>query len=125
MGANGVRGWMGRNALALSLAVPAGKAHALFLIGWNAEREAWLNRSTAVVATEYGFFVPRSDPIVLKETAQLKDYSVSVYCPSNTKAALEKVMAAVPGRSSTLPAPRINSTPPISASSNPARSKKS
>jgi polar amino acid transport system substrate-binding protein len=77
--------------------VKAGKAHALFLIGWNAERETWLSRSPAVVVTEYGFFVPLSDRIVIRDMAQLKDYSVAVYGPSNTQATLEKVKAGVPG----------------------------
>jgi len=77
--------------------VKTGKAHALFLIGWNADRATWLNQSPPIVDTEYGFFVKAADPLVLTDMSQLKDYSVAVYGPSNTATTLEKVQATVPG----------------------------
>jgi polar amino acid transport system substrate-binding protein len=37
--------------------VQEGKAHGMFVIGWNAERAKWLHFSPPLLDTEYGFFV--------------------------------------------------------------------
>ncbi len=71
--------------------VKDGKAHALFLIGWNAEREGWLWQSLPIVDTEYGFFVRNDNPLKYTGPEQLKDYSVAVYGPSNTSTTLDKI----------------------------------
>lgn len=74
-----------------------GKAQALFLIGWNADREAALWPSPAVLDTEYGFFVRADNPLQFKELVQLSGYSVAVYGPSDTATTLEKVREKEPG----------------------------
>lgn len=79
--------------------VKTGKAHALFLIGWNDERAAWLDQSPPLLDTEYGFFVAASDSLKFSEPKQLSDYSVAVYGPSNTQTTLEKLKPSIPGMS--------------------------
>lgn len=75
--------------------VEEGKAHALFVIGWNAERAKTLYFSPPLLATEYGFFVRSDNPLVFKQVADVKGYLVGVYGPSNTATALEKIQAEV------------------------------
>lgn len=79
--------------------VRTGRADALFLIGWNAERATWLQASLPLFASEYGFFVQAANPIVFREMAQLKGYRVAVYGPSNTSATLEGIQSEAPGMS--------------------------
>jgi polar amino acid transport system substrate-binding protein len=75
--------------------VEEGKAHGLFVIGWNAERAKWLHFSPALLNTEYGFFVRDDNPLKFSQNADVKGYSVGVFGPSNTATALEKIKAEV------------------------------
>jgi polar amino acid transport system substrate-binding protein len=75
--------------------VTEGKAHGMFLIGWNAERATWLHFSPAVLDTEYGFFVRDDNPLKFTQNADVKGYVVGVFGPSNTATALEKIKAEV------------------------------
>ena len=75
--------------------VEEGKAHALFLIGWNAERAKTLYFSPPLLTTEYGFFVQTDNPLKFTQNADVKSYVVGVYGPSNTATALEKIKAEV------------------------------
>src|SRR5215475_36890 len=75
--------------------VEEGKAHGMFSIGWNAERAKWLYFSPPIVITEYGFFVRNENPLVFKQNADVKGYTVGVFGPSNTSTALEKIKAEV------------------------------
>jgi len=77
--------------------VKEGKAQALFLVGWNADREAALWPSPAVLDTEYGFFVRTDNPLQFKSPDQLKGLTVAVYGPSNTATTLDKVKEKEPG----------------------------
>lgn len=71
--------------------VEEGKAHAMFLIGWNAPRAKWLHFSPPIVDTEYGFFVRDDNPLRFTQVADVKGYVVGVFGPSNTATALEKI----------------------------------
>jgi polar amino acid transport system substrate-binding protein len=75
--------------------VEEGKAHGMFVIGWNAERAKWLHFSPPLLATEYGFFVRDDSPLTFKQNTDVKGYTVGVYGPSNTATALEKIKAEV------------------------------
>jgi polar amino acid transport system substrate-binding protein len=75
--------------------VEEGKAHGMFVIGWNAERAKWLHFSPPLLATEYGFFVRVDSPLTFKQNADVKGYTVGVFGPSNTATALEKIKAEV------------------------------
>jgi len=75
--------------------VEEGKANGMFAIGWNAERAKWLYFSPPIVITEYGFFVRNENPLVFKQNADVKGYTVGVFGPSNTSTALEKIRAEV------------------------------
>src|SRR5919106_4349523 len=75
--------------------VEEGKAHGMFVIGWNAERAKWLHFSPALLSTEYGFFVRDDNPLKFSQNADVKGYSVGVFGPSNTATALEKIKAEV------------------------------
>jgi len=75
--------------------VEEGKAHGMFLIGWNAERAKWLHFSPPLLVTEYGFFVRDDSPLTFKQNTDVKGYTVGVYGPSNTATALEKIKAEV------------------------------
>lgn len=79
--------------------VRTGRADALFLIGWNAERATWLHPSLPLFASEYGFFVQAANPIAFSDMAQLKGYNVAVYGPSNTSLTLEGIQFEAPGMS--------------------------
>jgi polar amino acid transport system substrate-binding protein len=73
-----------------------GKAHGIFVIGWNAERARWLHFSPPLLHTEYGFFVRDDDPLRFTQNADVKGYTVGVFGPrSNTAIALEKIKADV------------------------------
>lgn len=75
--------------------VEEGKAHALFVIGWNAERAKTLYFSQPMMVTEYGFFVRNDNPLVFKQVSDVKGYVVGVFAPSNTATSLEKIQAEV------------------------------
>jgi polar amino acid transport system substrate-binding protein len=75
--------------------VEEGKAHGMFSIGWNAERAKWLHFSPAILVTEYGFFVRTDNPLVFKQNADVRGYTVGVFGPSNTSTALEKIKAEI------------------------------
>jgi polar amino acid transport system substrate-binding protein len=75
--------------------VQDGQAHGMFVIGWNAERAKWLYFSPPLMTTEYGFFVREGDPLVFKQNADVKGYTVGVYGPSNTATALTKIKAEI------------------------------
>jgi polar amino acid transport system substrate-binding protein len=75
--------------------VQEGKAHGMFVIGWNAERAKWLHFSPPLLSTEYGFFVREENPLKFQQNTDVKGYSVGVYGPSNTATALEKIKAEI------------------------------
>jgi len=71
--------------------VEIGKAHAIFLIGWNKKRADWLYFSHPILKTEYGFFVKKNNPLNYKKMEDVKGFTVGVYGPSNTSRSLEKI----------------------------------
>lgn len=71
--------------------VKKGRAHGLFVVGWNAERAKWLHFSPPILDTEYGFFTRADNPLEFKELSDIKGYTVGVYGPSNTSESLEKI----------------------------------
>ncbi len=71
--------------------VEYGKAHGLFVIGWNEQRALWLHFSPPVLETEYGFFVGMDDDLDYREIGDLDGYIVGVYGTSNTSISLEKL----------------------------------
>jgi polar amino acid transport system substrate-binding protein len=75
--------------------VEEGKAHGMFLIGWNAARAKWLYFSPPVLNTEYGFFVRDDNPLQFRQNSDVKGYRVGVFGPSNTATALEQIKAEV------------------------------
>ncbi|HXH84822.1 MAG TPA: transporter substrate-binding domain-containing protein [Candidatus Tectomicrobia bacterium] len=75
--------------------VEEGKAHGMFVIGWNAARAKWLHFSPPLLGTEYGFFVRTDHPLVFRQNADVKGFTVGVYGPSNTATALEKIKAEI------------------------------
>ena len=75
--------------------VEEGKAHGMFVIGWNAERAKVLYFSPPIVNTEYGFFVRDDNPLTFTRDADVKGYLVGVFGPSNTATALAKIKADI------------------------------
>lgn len=75
--------------------VREGKAHGMFVIGWNKARAKWLHFSPPILNTEYGFFVRQDNPLQFKEVTDVKGYRVGVYGPSNTSRSLEKIKAQI------------------------------
>jgi len=71
--------------------VQDGKAHGMFVIGWNPARAKWLHFSPPLLHTEYGFFVREDNPLRFQQNADVKGYTVGVYGPSNTATALEAI----------------------------------
>lgn len=75
--------------------VRQGRAHGLFVIGWNDERKAYLYPSDPLLATEYGLFVKAKDGGSEEQPADLKrfvDYDrIIAYGPSNTSRELERL----------------------------------
>ena len=71
--------------------VESGAADALFLIGWNEEREKWLHYSPPFVETSYGFFVRSDDPVQYRTLPDVSGFTVGVYGPSNTSKSLEGI----------------------------------
>jgi polar amino acid transport system substrate-binding protein len=72
-----------------------GKAHGIFVVGWNEARAKWLHFSPPILYTEYGFFVRQDNPLQFKNAEDVKGYRVAVYGPSNTSKSLEKVKAQI------------------------------
>ena len=75
--------------------VTEGKAHGMFVIGWNAERAKWLYFSPPLLNTEYGFFVRDDNPLKFTQNSDVKGYTVGVFGPSNTATSLEKIKAEI------------------------------
>jgi polar amino acid transport system substrate-binding protein len=75
--------------------VQEGKAHGMFVIGWNAERAKWLHFSPPLLNTEYGFFVREDNPLRFQHNADVKGYTVGVFGPSNTATALDAIKAEI------------------------------
>lgn len=71
--------------------VAEGKAEGMYVIGWNEQRAETLYFSPPLLKTEYGFFVRTDNPLIFKQSSDLKGYRVGVYGPSNTSVALEKI----------------------------------
>lgn len=71
--------------------VKEGRAHGMFVIGWNAERAKFLYRSLPIIETEYGFFVRDNDPLTFQQIEDINDYTVGVYGPSNTSKTLRRI----------------------------------
>ncbi|MDH3599802.1 MAG: DUF1566 domain-containing protein [Candidatus Tectomicrobia bacterium] len=67
------------------------KAHGMFVIGWNADRAKWLNRSVPIIETEYGLFVRDDNPLDFKQIDSLDQYTIGVYGPSNTSRSVRKI----------------------------------
>jgi len=74
-----------------------GKAHGIFVVGWNEEQSKWLYFSPPILNSEYGFFVRADNPLRFKENSDVEGYAVGVYGPSNTATALEKIKAEIKG----------------------------
>ncbi len=75
--------------------VKKGKAHGMFVIGWNKKRAEWLYFSPPIMNTEYGFFVHKDNPLEFKQISDIKGYIVGVFGPSNTSRSLEKIKAKI------------------------------
>jgi hypothetical protein len=73
--------------------VVEGKAHAMFVIGWNAERAKWLSFSPPLLNTEYGFFVRDDNPLKFTQNSDVKGDIVGVFGPWNTATSLKKIKA--------------------------------
>ena len=71
--------------------VRAGKANAMFVIGWNEKRAKWLHFSPPIMNTEYGFFVKDDNPLKYSQLSDIQGYTVGVYGPSNTANSLNKI----------------------------------
>jgi polar amino acid transport system substrate-binding protein len=72
-----------------------GKAHGIFVVGWNEERSKWLYFSPPLLNSEYGFFVRADNPLKFNENSDVQGYAVGVYGPSNTATVLEKIKAEI------------------------------
>ncbi len=68
-----------------------GSGDGLFLIGWDASRAEYLQRTEEILSTEYGFFVRADDPLNFTGPKALDGYTVGVYGPSNTSKTLDKI----------------------------------
>ncbi len=75
--------------------VKSGKAHGMFVIGWNEARAKWLHFSPPLLVAEYGFFVRDDNSLQYKDVSDVKGYRVGVYGPSNTSKSLEKIKAEI------------------------------
>lgn len=64
--------------------VELGEAEAMYVIGWNPERDRRLRFSSALLSTEYGFFVRGDDPLHQLTPGALAGYQVAVLGASNT-----------------------------------------
>ena len=71
--------------------VKKGKAHGMFMIGWNKNRSSWLHFSHPIIQTEYGIFVRKSNLLNYNMKEDIKGYTVGVYGPSNTSQSLLQI----------------------------------
>lgn len=71
--------------------VKEGRAHGLFVIGWNEERAKWLHFSPPILNTEYGFFVLDNNPLEFKQLSDIIGYSINAFGPSNTAYTLDTI----------------------------------
>jgi polar amino acid transport system substrate-binding protein len=72
-----------------------GKAHGIFVVGWNEELSKWLYFSPPILNSEYGFFVRADNPLKFNENSDVQGYAVGVSGPSDTATALEKIKAEI------------------------------
>ncbi|WP_038292077.1 substrate-binding periplasmic protein [Zooshikella ganghwensis] len=79
--------------------VKEGKAHGLFVIGWNKERDQWLYYSPPLMETAYGFFVRKSNTLNYSGLKDIEGYRVGVFGPSNTSKSLEKIKQSMESES--------------------------
>ena len=75
--------------------VREGKAHAMFVIGWNRGRSEWLYFSPQIMETQYGFFVAKGNQLKYNDITDISGYRVGVYGPSNTSRSLEKIQQKI------------------------------
>ncbi|MBF0452438.1 MAG: transporter substrate-binding domain-containing protein [Candidatus Magnetomorum sp.] len=75
--------------------VKKGKAHGMFMIGWNKNRSSWLHFSHPILKTEYGLFVRKSNLLNYNTSTDIKGYNVGVYGPSNTSQSLLKIKKVI------------------------------
>ena len=69
--------------------VKAGKAHGMFVIGWNKSRHKWVHFSPPILKSEYGFFTHSSNALAYKGLKDVEGLTVAVYGPSNTSKSLK------------------------------------
>jgi polar amino acid transport system substrate-binding protein len=69
--------------------VKTGKAHGMFVIGWNKGRSKWVHFSPPILKTEYGFFTHSSNSLAYSNLKGIEGFTVSVYGPSNTSKSLQ------------------------------------
>ncbi|WP_020410587.1 substrate-binding periplasmic protein [Hahella ganghwensis] len=74
----------------------AGKAHGLFVVGWNEERNHWLYYSLPIIRGEYGFFTNTKSADEPKTLTEFQHHNVGVYGPSNLANSLQKIQKAMP-----------------------------
>ncbi len=67
------------------------EADAMYVIGWNSERDQVLRFSSALLSTEYGFFVRGDDPLSQLTPEGLQGYQVAVMRASNTSYSLQSL----------------------------------
>jgi polar amino acid transport system substrate-binding protein len=67
----------------------------MFLIGWFKERAKSLYFSPPIVKSEYGFFVNAGDHTAYHDLADVQDWTIAVYGPSNLSVALERLRASM------------------------------
>lgn len=76
--------------------VKDGRAHGMFVIGWNEQREKWLHFSLPILDTEYGFFVLKMNLLQFQSIEDLNHYTIGVFGPSNTSKSLERIQRQNP-----------------------------
>jgi polar amino acid transport system substrate-binding protein len=69
--------------------VKAGKAHGMFVIGWNKARHKWVHFSPPILKAEYGFFTHSSNALAYTDLKDVEGLTVAVYGPSNTSKSLK------------------------------------
>lgn len=73
-----------------------GEADAMYVIGWNPQRDKWLYFTIPIIETEYGFFVNSSKKFTYDEPQSLSNFTIGVYGPSNTSKTLENIQKQNP-----------------------------
>ena len=71
--------------------VSLGEAEAMYVIGWNTERSQVLRFSSALLSTEYGFFVRGDDPLHQLTPGSLQGYQIAALGTSNTSSSLQSL----------------------------------